>query len=346
MARWTGWASALALASLATPVAAKDRPLFDSDTVLDLVIDGPIRAVDASAGRANAPAQPATLMVAGSAAALPITLEPRGITRRRAETCEFTPLRVSFAAPPPEGSPFAGQKKLKLITHCRNPAAFQKYALVEYAGYRLYNLLTPVSFRARLARIEYRDRGRPMLTRMGFFLEDIRDVAHRNGLREVHAGPRLDLAALDTLAAGRVALFEYAISNLDWAMNAGPAGAPCCHNSKPVSPDGRPVGIVPVPYDWDYSGMVDPPYAAPPDGFDPNMQVTERVYRGACRFNEGAAAAAAAMRARQGEMLAVFDQVPGLEPSAAARARGFLASFYARIATDEGVRAILAKCLR
>ena len=45
--------------------------------------------------------------------------------------------------------------------------------LLEYSAYRMYNLMTPLSFRARLANVDYvDDSGRPYVSRVGFFLED------------------------------------------------------------------------------------------------------------------------------------------------------------------------------
>jgi hypothetical protein len=100
--------------------------------------------------------------------ALPISLSLRGLTRRAADVCDFPPLRVRFTGAPPPQSLFAGQKSLKLVTHCRNSASFQQYLLLEYSAYRMYNLLTPRSFRVRLANIDYRDAdGRPIISRGG-----------------------------------------------------------------------------------------------------------------------------------------------------------------------------------
>ena len=49
----------------------------------------------------------------------------------------------------------------------------------------MYNRLTPASFRARLAMIDYvDDSGKPIISRYGFFIEDIDDVASRNDMKE------------------------------------------------------------------------------------------------------------------------------------------------------------------
>ena len=187
-------------------------------------------------------------------------------------------------APPPAGSLFAGQRRLKLVTHCRAAESFQQVVLMEYATYKLYNQLTPMSIRARLAKIDYvATNGAPIVSRIGFFLEDIDDVARRNGLREAKMGSRIPVSSLSPVDSGRVGVFEYMIGNLDWAMQAGPAGDNCCHNTLPIGPG--PSGLVPVPYDWDFSGLVDAPYATPPDSINVTS-VRQRRYRGFCRHND------------------------------------------------------------
>ena len=158
---------------------------------------------------------------------------PRGITRKTSDICDFPPLRVELTRAAPAGSLFEHQRKLKLVTHCKRSADFQQKVLLEYSAYRLYNLMTPLSFRARLANIDYLDdSGRPYVSRVGFFLEDFSDVAKRNGMSVAHMGAMVPLSQIDALGGGRFAVFEYMISNYDWSMRAGPQGDECCHNGR------------------------------------------------------------------------------------------------------------------
>src|SRR3954452_3718808 len=209
--------------ALAPPAAAQaPDPLFAASDPVRLTIRAPLntlirnRSSDAPIG--------GTLVDPGGQT-LPISLQLRGITRRTAEICDFPPLRVDFTAAPPRTSLFAGQKRLKLVTHCRNSASFQQNVLLEYAAYRLYNVLTPRSFRVRLATIDSQgEDGRSIAQRVGFFIEDLRDVAKRNGTRETHAAARIAIGELSPLDAARYAMFQHMIANHDWSMRAGPAG--------------------------------------------------------------------------------------------------------------------------
>jgi hypothetical protein len=269
-----------------------------------------------------------------------ITLTPRGITRKSSETCEFPPLRVELTKPAPAGSLFEHQHHLKLVTHCRRNPDFQQKVLLEYSAYRLYNLMTPLSFRARLANIDYLDEsGRPYISRVGYFLEDFSDVAKRNGLTQAHMPSLIAVSQIDPNAGGRVAVFEYMISNYDWSMRAGPKGTECCHNIR-LATD-RPGGLVsPVPYDFDYSGLVDTSYAVPPEGI-PITSVRQRNYRGYCSQLAQARTAAGEMSARRADFLASFASVPGLDPKEQAKAADYLKGFFADV--DSGK--IFKSCL-
>ena len=207
--------AAVTLAAGAGAAQAKDaaKPLFASDEPIKMTLAGPINEL-AHGSRAKDKTIQATLTVQGES--LPVVLSARGITRRNAEVCAFPPIRVEFPDKPPSGSLFKGQKRLKLVTHCRPAESFQQYVLLEYSAYRIYNQLTPLSFRARLATVDYIDAaGKPMTTRLGYFLEDIDDVAKRNGLKRMKTTGRIPVAQLSPPDAARYTLFEYMISNLD-----------------------------------------------------------------------------------------------------------------------------------
>jgi len=341
------FAFVLAMLMPAAALAATDRakPLFAGDDVIRVTIKGPVAAVARTGGTPSAP-RPASLSVAGAhPETLAISLSPRGLTRRKPGVCSFSPLRVEFTDKPPQESLFSGQKKLKLVTHCQGSAGYQQYVLLEYAAYRLYNAITPLSLRVRLATIDYAaEDGRVLTTRLGFFIEDTDDAARRNGMREAKVGDSVGLGQLGARDAARFALFEYMISNLDWSMRGGPAGEGCCHNAKLIAVQGAATGLIPIPYDFDFSGLVDPPSAVPPDGFA-EQSVRERRYRGYCVHNAAAQAAATEFIARQGALKAVLNGIPQLDAHYRGKASAFLDSFFAQIASDKGLGKMFKTCV-
>jgi hypothetical protein len=322
----------------APAVAAQPKPLFAASDPIHIVIQAPLGGLIRN--RSNGVVQGTLTDPAGIA--LPVTLSVRGITRRSTDVCDFPPLRVQFTAAAPQASLFAGQKKLKLVTHCKNSASFQQYVLLEYSAYKMYNLLTPHSFLVRLANIDYRDAdGHPLVSRIGYFLEDLSDVAKRNGTAQTHAPNVISGSSLSSPDAARYALFQDMIANHDWSMRAGPAGKDCCHNAELIGPLAQGTTI-PVPYDFDFSGFVDAPYATPPDELHIGS-VRQRVYRGYCADNAAVLDAARQMRAARPQMMAAVTSTPGLDPQRAAKAIGFLDGFFADIATDDSVSAKLLR---
>lgn len=333
----------LLFASTTAAAQGPVTPLFASDAPIQFTIQGPINSIVRSAERSPTTV-PATLSLAGSTEVHAIRLTPRGISRRRKETCDFPPLRVELAQPAAATSLFKGQRRLKLVTHCRSSSGFQQHLLLEFAAYRMFNLLTPLSYRARLATVSYVEaNGKNLTTRLGFFIEDLDDVARRNGMRPAVVGDRISSQQLEARQAARVALFQYMIGNLDWSMRAGPAGEGCCHNSRLLS--GATAAMVPVAYDFDYSGMVDAPYAIPPEQFRVNS-VRTRVYQGYCRHNGAAVAAAAEFRAARPSIEALFSQIPAMEDRTRRKALSYLSRFFEDIATDQSLQSrVLKGCM-
>lgn len=198
---------------------------------------------------------------------LPLTLLVRGNFRRNVNNCDFPPLYLDFLKKKTKGTLFAKQNKLKLVTHCQA----EDYVVREYLIYKLYNLVTPLSFRARLARVSYVDslRKRPTETRWGFLIEDEDDMAKRNQATELKKG--LEPAATDSLSMARLAVFEFMIGNIDWSVFYR-------HNIRLVTGTGYKKPAV-IPYDFDHAALVDAPYAHALEP-DNTTGLPERQYRG------------------------------------------------------------------
>jgi hypothetical protein len=341
-------AATLSILSWASPLYAAEgpKPLFAGDEVLSLTLTGPIDAM--SRDIAAKPVSGVLTVGGATPETLPVNLSVRGITRRKVETCSFPPLRVEFTQKPGPSSIFKGQKRLKLVTHCRRTEDFQQYVLLEYAAYRLYRALTPDSFNVRLAKIDYIAKdGKVLTTRLGFFIEDVDDVAKRNGQERLRGVRKISASQLDAAAAARYAVFEYMISNLDWAMTASPAGQDCCHNARLMASEGATgasTGLIPVPYDFDYAGLVNAPYAVPPNGINvANVKV--RRYRGFCAHNEEAKAFLAQISTRRDSLMAILNETPQLDDKTRRNAAGYLGDFFEQAGSPSKVDDFMKVCL-
>lgn len=283
--------------------SAGASPLFDEETILDATISGPLEAT--VAGKNERAERSFTLSVDGVEHAVRIRV--RGKSRIR--VCRFPPLRLNFKKGSADGTLFADQDKLKLVTHCRDSDRSEQDLLEEYAAYRILNRITAFSYRVRLLKLRYVDAGLPEDTveRFGFVVESDRELAERTGSAPVRLeGVRL--GALDAEHAAAVYIFEYLIGNTDWSLVTADGEEFCCHNGNLFERGER---LYYVPYDFDLAGLVDAHYAFP----DPSLRiktVTKRRYRGYCTSPDALRAALATIVERRKSILDVLRGLPSL----------------------------------
>jgi hypothetical protein len=346
------WSGLAALALMFASPAAAQSPLFSSDAPLKIVLTAPFPALVRAAKSSMNP-YPATLTVAdgaGPAQSLPIQLRARGLTRRTAGFCDFPPIQLQFGEKSTlKSTVFKGQHHLKLVTYCRDHADFEQRIMLEYLAYKLGNVITPMSYRVRAAQVTYRTSEKDAgVTRFGFLIEELGELADRNHVQRLTlASHQIKATQFDAHAAGRAALFEYMIGNLDWDFLAGPAGAECCHNARFVAArDTAPLsGVIPIVYDYDFSGFVDSPYAGPPEGL-PVVNVTTRLYRGYCVSSDEIPSVVAEFRGHRAEMMALIDAEPGLTANFKAKTHRFMDGFFAVLDDPARVQSLIIKHCR
>jgi hypothetical protein len=348
--------AAVALASLtlalgAASVAAAQTPLFTDDSEIRLVIEGSLDELERRAADSTDPV-PATVTLLDEAGAGPvfeIELSPRGLSRRTLGICDHPPLRLDFDKDDLDDTLFDGQNRLKLVRLCKDSDRYSDLVVLEYLAYKLYNEITPVSFRVRAAEITYHDvggRGREE-TSFGFLIEDEGDLADRVGRIALDVGSgEIRRSQLDQALAARYALFQYMIGNLDWDMTYGPEEDGCCHNSKLFAAEAAPTtAVAPAPYDFDYSGFVDAPYATPPEQV-PVRSVRTRYFRGSCSFAGELPAAAADFLAKRDAMLALVEGEARLSASRRRSTLSYLEDFFDTLADPRSFdRRIVRRCL-
>lgn len=329
----------LVSAAAVSPAIAQ-TPLFAANDDLAITIEGPINTIQGRM-RSNTDPHPARLTVGEQS--WDIQLSARGQSRRTGGACTFPPLRVDFGDQRLRGTLFQGQKRIKLVTRCRPSDAYESYTVLEMMAYRLYNEITPQSFRVRPARITYR--GDREQVQFNFFIEDADDMARRNRLREMDvSGAQVRPADLDPQATARVALFQYMISNLDWDLTQAASEEDSGHNSVLLGArqDARS-GLIPVPFDFDHSGLVNTPYAAPRDELGQN-EVRQRIYRGYCRHNDQIPAAIAHFQSRRDALYAVIDGETRLSETRRRNARRFIEGFFEAVDDPRAVERMLQRC--
>jgi hypothetical protein len=145
--------------------------------------------------------------------------------------------------------------------------------LREYLVYRISNLLTPRSFRARLTTITYVDSAsaKTLPTRYGMFIENDDDVAGRLDGRIAELF-NVSFKELHSESQTLMFLFEYMLGSTDLSVLK-------LHNVRLVQDQARV--LHPVPYDFDLAGLVDTSYGL----VDERLGIAstrDRLYRGPC----------------------------------------------------------------
>ena len=326
-----GWAAA---APEEPPDTGKPPKLFSSQDTLELTMQAPWRDVERKASyQGTYPAQLQYKDADGRMETIEMTVARRGIKRQ--QTCSFPPIRLRFEKAAVKGTLFRGQKSLKMVTHCEGSEHYDQYYVLEMLAYRMYNLLTEVSFRVRPLQVTYVDQqtGQTEGPRFAFLIEDDSDVAKRNGMKKLDL-PRISPDRLDAEAASLMSLFQFLIGNTDWAALMGPDPAECCHNVKLVGPE--PLGpqdfALPLPYDFDSSGLVDTRYAAPHQDLK-IRSVTQRLFRGYCRHNATLESARQTILGKETTIRALVADEPRLTSKSKKKAGRFLDGFF-EIADD------------
>ena len=310
-AEWKKEAEARALFAAETPVEIKLVGNFkviskDRDTLSTKEYWGEVQMADDKGGELK----------------IPVMLRTRGHYRLANKNCSFVPLRLDFKKGEVKGTVFDGQDKLKLVTHCNSNALYEEYMIREYLAYKVHNIITPRSYRARMAKVTYVDSatGTPIETRNGIFMEHEDDVAKRmeGEIFEVRGALFDDVDQAQIL---EVAIFEAFVGNTDWSLAA-------LHNIRLVRQPN--MNVMPVAYDLDFSGLVGTRYSTP----DPRLgirNVKERLYRGPCKEPTELVQFFSVYREKKDAILKLYDDTPGLDGKYRGDAKAFLNQWFKMI---------------
>lgn len=316
-------------ASLAVALEPGDPdPLFADDSPVEITITAPMKPL--LRGRPDEEYLSGKLSYReadGSEVVFDIGIRTRGNFRRQPRVCPFPPLRVNIKKSEAKGTLFHKQDKLKLVAHCRdNSERYQQNVFKEYLAYRFLNTFTEISYRVRLARITYLDSEQKQKDRVqyGFFIEHKDRLSKRLNLPAISTD-RIETADLEGPYSDLTSLFQYMIANTDFSPIASAKGEECCHNSTLFGNDGEP--IYAIPYDFDMSGLVDAPYAAPNPRFR-IKRVTQRLYRGRCAYVGELPGSVRLFQDKRDAIYALIEGQAELEPSTRKSVKKFIDRFY------------------
>ena len=265
-------------------------------------------------------------------------MKARGAFRR--SHCSLAPFWLNIRKADVENVHLQDVKRIKVVTNCQGSKSYDEYVLKEYLAYKIFNIISPISFRVRLVRMKYVDTGRKNKVSEGwaFMIEPEAMLAERVGGLVV----KKDDLATSLMKPGDMdlaAMFMYMIGNCDYSITGR-------HNMKILGMPGfGSEGYTPVPYDFDYSGLVDASYAIP----GPDLGVTsvrERYYLGPCRSDEAYRAAIDYIDQYREEILQIVNDFEYLEEKKRKSVISYLEDYFAEAGTDYMLKNSLQKTCR
>lgn len=359
---WTALTAACCLAVDAEAQATADPPpLFARTDPLSVTLVADFTALRDD--RSASPDRPAVLIVTGEGGSpiqIPAEIRTRGAFRLDPGNCTFPPLRIDVDGDAAERTPFEGQDDLKLVASCRpGRDSFEDLVHAEYLAYRIVQAVTHASFRVRLLKATFVDAQDPAGTardlvgtagdvteaaagvgaitnqmgddpaagpRTAFLIEEDEALARRLGATvfDLEEGKNLPPAAFDPVSRMTDAVAQYMLGNPDWSDVAG-------HNVEILDREGVALA---VPYDFDFSGLVDAPYATPPPEYRLDS-VRERYYRGWCENPLISTRVLARFRDAREEILDIWRTHEGLSEGTRRRGIRYLEEFFDAVESDE-----------
>jgi len=197
-----------------------------------------------------------------------VSLRARGNFRR--SQCYFPPIKMKIKKDIIENTLFDGNKTMKLVMPCKLEKENNDNVLQEYIAYKMYELSSPYHFKTRLVEIDLSEPKGKKVKKFqlnGFLIEDDKRVAKRfeGRVLERYMHPM----AMDATTSVQNAFFQFMIGNTDFSTAYQ-------HNGKLLYINKL---IIPLPYDFDMTGWVNPSYQVVNETLNINS-VKDRKYRG------------------------------------------------------------------
>lgn len=193
---------------------------------------------------------------------------------RRLKCTDMPPFKLDFKKKDLEAAGLARHDDYKLVNFCMGEKDIAEDILIrEYLTYQLYREITPASFRVQLLNIVYTDsQTGKSFKQKAFIIEDTAELRDRIGATKNKSNFGITEASLHPQEQQTAALFQYMIGNHDWQFNSG-------KNVKLVKKEDA---LIPVPYDFDFSFLVNAPYLKIDNinNLDKNNRIAYRVYQG------------------------------------------------------------------
>jgi hypothetical protein len=227
-------------------------------------------------------------------------------------------------------------EKMKVVSECKTSVSYEEYVLREYLGYKLYQLLSDKSFKVKLLQLTTINTGskkRKSNTSYAFLIEEVDDLAKRTNLDYLDIETASSENVIDENMA-MIAMFQYMIGNTDWSV----AGA---HNLKLLK--GSHPKAYAVPYDFDYSGLVNASYAVPTPGLGISS-VRTRYFKCPCYSGDVFKQTIEEFKKQKSSMLEAIDNFPYLSGGSKNDLKNFILGYFKQIEGKNPENFFLKNC--
>lgn len=254
-----------------------------------------------------------------------IRLKTRGKYRKR--VCAIPPLSIRFSKDELKAEGFRKHKKIKLVTPCLSNWESNEYILKEYLAYKLYELISDKHLRTQIVRIKYKNTiNNKSMKRYGILIEDEDEMADRFDAKLCEDCFNYNESKIDQQIIRKINLFQFMIGNTDYSLKL-------LRNIKLLIPNDGSAAFL-VPYDFDFCGLVNAPYAIP----DPNYNLKncrERRFLGSSEEDDYSNLVKSIFKEREKDILVYVDQFSKLSKATRADILAYLESFYECIEKEE-----------
>ena len=246
-----------------------------------------------------------------------LEVKVRGVYR--AAKCDNPPLKIKYSKKLLKARGLKKRNEYKIVYPCKNNKTYQNYIYKEYLIYKLYNELTDKSLRVHLIDFTLQDATQKTETiqNTGFIIEHREEIIKRlNAVKNDLRCLPVDMLSPNDYTLFQV--FQFMIGNVDWLIAN-------CKNAEVVQMQDKT--IIPIPYDFDYTGMVNPDYAKPSLKFKQKF-VTDRYFIGQKKELEDLLPTLALFKKKKDTFINIinsFEQLPKKERKAMVK---YLQSFY------------------
>lgn len=258
----------------------------------------------------------------GSSKTEELKIRPRGRFRNRYG--KIPPLKIKLSKASLRQKGLISMNELKLVLPFANGNQQTAWVYKEFLAYKLYEVLSPYSYRTQLVDVVLRDtrKSKRSIRLQAFLVEDKEEVADRMAIKQCKRS--FQGADLSPHHYQLLQLFQFMIGNTDWLPTTS-------HNLTFFRNSAKQV--IPVPFDFDFSGLVNTSYSLPNDRL-PISHVKERYFMGNYPNLDELRPAIRHFQSKKAELLQVVEDFSGLRKSEKRQMQEYLLSFFDLIADD------------